>query len=149
MLRPEAINTRLQAFDAMDIEIKMDVTMCSEIGEQTLPCGGEESRKLREGDRLAPTLEVKSRTPCTNDGTETVVCGDRRRQADFPAPGYLRLAKRGDGGFCAELRGRVNAFDQRVSFVLLRQSVGLATKHNRLVCIQLVHRNGWAVKPDD
>jgi len=36
MLRPEAINTRLQAFDAMDVKIKMDVTMCSEIGEQTL-----------------------------------------------------------------------------------------------------------------
>jgi hypothetical protein len=99
MLRPEAINTRLQAFDAMDVKIEMDVTMCSEIGEQTLPCDGQERRKLREGDRLAPTLEVKSRTPCTNDATETVVCGDRRRQADFPAPGYLRLAKRGNGGF--------------------------------------------------
>src|ERR1700676_3432483 len=53
ILRPVAINTRLQAFDAMDIKIKMDVTMCSEIGEQTIPCGGEESRKLREGYRLA------------------------------------------------------------------------------------------------
>src|SRR5258708_28109290 len=103
MLRPEAINTRLQAFDAMDIKIKMDVTMCSEIGEQTLPCGGEESRKLREGDRLAPTLEVKSRTPGTNDGTETAVCGDRRRQADFPPPRYLRLANRGGWGFLSKL----------------------------------------------
>ena len=34
MLRPEAINTQLQAFDAMDVKIKMDVTMCSEIGEE-------------------------------------------------------------------------------------------------------------------
>src|SRR6266481_383843 len=149
MLRPEAINTRLQAFDAMDIKIELDVTMCSEIGEQTLSCGGKESRKLREGDRLAPTLEVKSRTPCTNDVTETVVCRDSRRQADFPAPGYLRLARRGDGGFCAQLCGGMNAFDQRVSFLLLRQSVGPAAKHNCLVGLQLVHRNGWAVKPDD
>src|SRR5208283_747788 len=149
MLRPEAIDTRLQAFDAMDVKIKMHVTMCSEIGDETFPCRGQESRKLLEGDRLAPTLEVKSRTPCTNDVTETLVCGDRRRQADFPAPGHLRLARRGDGGFCAELRGSVNAFDQRVSFLLLRQAVGLAAKHNRLVCSQPVHRNGWAVKPDD
>ena len=71
----------------MDVKIKMDETMCSEIGEQRLPCGGQESRKLREGDRLAPTPEVKSRTPGTNDVTETAVCGDRRRQADFAAPG--------------------------------------------------------------
>ena len=104
---------------------------------------------MREGDRLAPTLEVKSRTPCTNDVTETVVCGDRRWQAGFSAPGYLRLAKRGDGGFCAELRGSVNVFDQRISFLLFRQSVGLTAKNNRRVCIQLVHRNGRAVKPDD
>src|SRR5258707_341925 len=84
MLRPEAINTRLQVFDAMDIEIKMDVTMCSEIGEQTLPCGGEERRKVREEHRLAPTLEVKSTTPGTNHGNETVACGETRRRGDLP-----------------------------------------------------------------
>src|ERR1700691_2584252 len=103
MLRPEAINARIQSLDAMDVKIKMDVTISSEIGEQTLPCSGQESRKLREGDRPAPTLEVKSRTPCTSDDTETVRCGDRGRQSDSSAPGYLRLAKREDGGFCAEL----------------------------------------------
>ena len=86
--------------------------MCSEIGEERLLCGGQESRKLREGDRFTPTPEVKGRTSCTNDVTETVVCGQRRWQADFPAPGYLRLSERGDGRFCAELRGSVNAFDQ-------------------------------------
>src|SRR5258708_8017868 len=78
MLRPEAINTRLQVFDAMDIEIKMDVTMCSEIGEQTLPCGGEASRKFRGGDRVAPSRSVQSRTPWTNDVTDTVYCGVTR-----------------------------------------------------------------------
>ena len=81
MLRPEAINTRLQAFDAMDVKIKMDVTMCSEIGEEALPRGRQERGKLREGDRLASTLEVKSRTPGTNDVTETAVCGEQEAAA--------------------------------------------------------------------
>src|SRR5271154_6521486 len=120
MPRPEAINTRIQAFDAMDVKIKMDVAMCSEIGEQTLPRGRQESGKLREGDRLAATLEVKGRTPGTNDVTKPVLCGDRRRQPDFPAARYLRLARRGDGGFRVELR-----------------RVGLATKHNCLDRTQL------------
>jgi hypothetical protein len=57
----------------MDVKIKMDATMCSEIGEERRLCGGQESRKLREGDRFIPTPEVKSRTPCTNGVTETVV----------------------------------------------------------------------------
>ena len=78
----------------------MDETMCGEIGEETLPRGGQESRKLRKGDRRAPTPEVKSGAPGTSDVAEGLVCGDLRRQADFPA-GYLRLAKRGDGGFRA------------------------------------------------
>ena len=85
MLRPEAVNTRLQAFDAMDVKIKVDETMCSEIGEEALLRGREESRKLREGDRLASTPEVKSGTPGTNDVTEAAACGDRRRQPEFPA----------------------------------------------------------------
>jgi hypothetical protein len=109
VLWPEALNTWLQAFDAMDVRIKMEVMMCSEIGEQSLPCGGQQCRKLREEHRLAATPEVKSRTQCAGDVTETVVCENRRRQADFPSPGYLRLAKRGDGGFVAELRGSMYA----------------------------------------
>src|SRR5690348_15896905 len=47
MLRPEAINTLLQAFDAMDVKIEMGETNCSKISEETLLCRGQESRKLR------------------------------------------------------------------------------------------------------
>src|SRR5208282_3098730 len=89
VLRPVAVNTRRQAFDAVDVKIQMDVTSCSEIGEDALLCGGENSRKLREGDRLAPTPEVKSGTPGTNDVAETTACGNTRRQADSPSPECL------------------------------------------------------------
>jgi hypothetical protein len=46
MLRPIAINTRRQAFYAVDVQIQVDETSCSEIGEERLFCAGEESRKL-------------------------------------------------------------------------------------------------------
>src|SRR5450755_1298153 len=96
----------------MDVKIEVDETSRGEIGEEALLCGGENSCKLREGDRLAPTPEVKSGTPGTNDVAETTACGITRRQADFPSAGRHRLAKRGDGGLRAELRGSVNSFNQ-------------------------------------
>src|SRR5882762_4476144 len=74
MLRPEAINTRLQAFDAMDIKIKMYVTMCSEIGEQTLPCGGEESRSCGK--------EIDSRPPLKSRA-------ERRERTTAPKPWFV------------------------------------------------------------
>src|SRR5580658_6412474 len=149
MLRPVAVNTRRQAFDAVDVKIEADETSCGEIGEEALLCGGENSRKLREGDRLAPTPEVKSGTPGTNDVAETMACGNTRRQADFPSPGHHRLAKRGDGGLRAEFRSGVDSFNQWTRFLLLRQPVGLTSKHNRLDGIQHPHGNRWAVNPDD
>src|ERR1022692_4473211 len=48
MLRPIAVNTRRQAFDAVDVKIKVDETCCSEIGDQRLFCAGEESRSREE-----------------------------------------------------------------------------------------------------
>src|ERR1700679_3297092 len=119
MLRPVAVNTRCQAFDAVDVKIEMDETGCGEIGEEALLCGGENSRKLREGDRLAPTPEIKSGTPTTNDVAEATACGDKRGQTDFPPPGVLRMAKRDDGGLRAVLRGAVGSFNQRKRFLLL------------------------------
>ncbi len=38
VLRPVAVNTRRQVFDAVDVQIQLDETSCSEIGEETLPC---------------------------------------------------------------------------------------------------------------
>src|SRR5258708_37758781 len=99
------------------------------MGEERLLCAREESRKLREGDRPVPTLEVKSGTPRANDVAEAAACGDMRREADLAAAaGCLRRAKRGDDGFRTELRDRVNFLDQRIGYLLLRQPVGLTTK---------------------
>ena len=62
VLRPVAVNAGRQLFDAVDVKIQVDETTCSEIGEERPRCSGEESRKLRERDRLALTPEVKSGT---------------------------------------------------------------------------------------
>src|SRR5580704_11997513 len=118
LFRPVAVNTRRQALDAVDVKIELDETGCGEIGEEALLCGGENSRKLREGDRLAPTPEIKSRTPSADDVAEATACGDKRRQTDFPSPGRLRLAKGGDGGLRAELRSGVNSFNPWIRFLL-------------------------------
>jgi hypothetical protein len=112
MLRPIAVNTMRQAFDAVDVKIQVDETRCGEIGEERLFCGGEESCKLREGDGLAPTPEVKDGTPGTNEVAEAAACGDMERQANFATAGCLQLAKRGDSRFRAELRGHVDSFNQ-------------------------------------
>ena len=85
---------------------------------------------------LVPTFEVQSGTPGTNDFTEVAACGETRRQADFAAAGFHRLAERGDGGFGAELRGSVNTLNQRKRYLLFRQPVGLTSKQNRLDLIQ-------------
>src|ERR1700683_1959358 len=95
MLRPVAVNTRRQAVDAVDVKIHVDETRCCEIRAEALLCGGENGRKLREGDRLAPTPEVKSGTPGTNDVAETTACGNTRRQVDFPSPRGILLANDG------------------------------------------------------
>ena len=94
VLRPVAVNTRLQAVDAVDVKIQLDERSGSEIGEETSLCGCEKSCKLRKRDRFLPTPEVKSRTPVTNDIAEAKTCGEIRRQADFTAPGWLRLGNR-------------------------------------------------------
>src|SRR6202041_3286911 len=98
LLRPVAVNTWRQAVDAVDVKIEVDETSRGEIGEEALLCGGENSRKLREGDRLAPTPEVKSGTAGTNDVAEATAGGDKRGEGDFPPPGRLPLTKR--GGAC-------------------------------------------------
>src|ERR1035441_1102602 len=90
MLRPIAVNTRRQAFDAVDVKIKVDDTCCSEIGEQRLFCAGEESRKLREGDALAPAPKVKSGTPAT-------CCSEIGEQRLFCAGEESRKLREGDG----------------------------------------------------
>src|ERR1700687_1368458 len=112
MLRTIAVNTRRQAFDAVDVKIKVDETCCSEIGEERLFCSGGESRKLGEREGPAPAPEIKSGTPGTNDVAEAAACGDMRRQANFAATGCLRLARSGDGRFPAEPRSSVGSFNQ-------------------------------------
>src|SRR5277367_1360923 len=119
LLRPVSVNTRRQTFDAVDVKIEVDETSCGEIGEEVLLCGGENSRKLREGDRLAPTPEVKSGTAGTNDVAETTPCGNTRRQTNFPSPGRHRLANSREGGLRAELRSSMNSFNQWIKFLLL------------------------------
>jgi hypothetical protein len=57
-----------------------------------------QSRKLREGDQRAPTPEVKSGTPGTNDVAETAACRNRSWQGDFRAARCLWLAKGGGDG---------------------------------------------------
>ena len=76
VLRPVAVNSGRQAFDAVDVKIQVDETSFSEIGEEALLGCSENSRKLREGDRLAPTPEVKSGTAGTNDVAEATAGGD-------------------------------------------------------------------------
>src|ERR1700720_3306772 len=70
VLRPVAVNTGGQAFDSVDVKIQVDETSCREIGKERLLRWGENSRKLRKGDRLVPTPEVKSGTAGTNDVAE-------------------------------------------------------------------------------
>src|SRR5580692_10027230 len=83
VLRPVAVNTRHQAFNAVNVKIQIHETSCSEIAEERLLCARQQSRKLREGDRLLPTPKVKSGTPRTNDVAEAAACRDMRRQAEF------------------------------------------------------------------
>src|SRR5271169_254440 len=149
MLRPIAVNTRRQAFDAVDVKIKVDETSCGEISEERFFCAGEDSRKLRERDGLIPTSEVKSGTPGTNDVAEAAACRDIRRQANFAATRCLRLAKRRPSRFRAELRSSVDSFNQWIRYLLLRQPVRVAVKQNRLDWILHPRGNGWTVKPDD
>jgi hypothetical protein len=43
--RPVTINTRCQAFDAMNVKIKLDKTKCGEIGEERLFGDSQEGRE--------------------------------------------------------------------------------------------------------
>src|SRR5579862_1656598 len=149
MLRPVAVHSRRQAVDAVDVKIQLDHRSGSEIGEETSLCGGEECCKLRERNRFFPTPEVESRTPGTSDIAEATARGRVRRQADFPAPGWLCRGENGGGGLHSELRCGVNSLNQWISYLLLRQSVGLTSEQNCLDWFQRPHGNGSALELDD
>ena len=124
MLRPIAVNTGCQAFDAVDVEIQVNKASCCEIGEQRLFCAGEDNRKLWKGDGLIPTCKVKSGAPRANDVAEAAACGDTRWQANCVASGCFRLAKGGVGRFPAEPRSNVDSFNQRIRYLLFGQPIG-------------------------
>src|SRR5580700_1979985 len=147
--RPVAIDACRQTFDTMDVNVQMDETSRSEIGEERFLGACEKSRKLREGDRLAPASEVKSGTPAANDVSEAATRGVARRQADLTAAGHLGWVKRGDVGFHADLRCSVNSFNRRIGFLLLRKPVGLTAKQDCLFWNYRPRGNRRPVKPDD
>jgi hypothetical protein len=107
------------------------------------------ARIVASCSRRAPTPEVERRTTGANNVAEAGASGDVRRQADFAAAGYPRLANGGDNGFNAMLRSAVNSLNQWIRYLLFRQPVGLTTKQNRLDWIRHPHGNGWAMKSDN
>src|SRR5439155_5211166 len=128
VLRPITIDSRCQAFDAMDVKIQLDKTKCGEIGEERLFGNGQESRKFREWHRLVPAPEVESGAPRANDLSEDAICGKWGWQLGLATAVLLRLAGRRNLDVAMDLCSSMDFLNPGIRYLLIRKPIGLTTK---------------------